>query len=125
MTRKLRALLRELEGRPELQAAAEAQIGALLEQAEAAADEFTEFHWGDEPDAVLQAELPAIEPGATLAVLGELVRVDYATHKRGEAATWWHAFQRRRPLLASTCSGRPRLVVVGGDYTIEPRGIVG
>jgi hypothetical protein len=125
MTRKLRALLRELESRPELQAAAEQQLAQLMDQAQHAAEEFTDFHWGDEPDAVLEAELPRIDPGDSLSVLGELVRVDYATHKGGEAATWWHAFKRRRPLLASTCTDRPRLVIVAGDYTIEPRGIVG
>ena len=125
MNRKLRAILRDIEGRPEAEAAAVAALAPIADQLEAAEKAYREFHWGDDPDATIDAEIPKVRPGDVLPVLGELVRLDYLAKKDGELATWWHPFQRRRPLLASTCSDRPRLLIVGGDYKIEPRGIVG
>jgi hypothetical protein len=125
MNRKLRALLRDIDGDPAAEAAAVAALEPVRAQLDAAERAYREFHWGDDPDATIDATIPAIAPGDVLPVLGELVRVDYLAKKRGELATWWHPFQTPRPLLASTCDSRPRLVIVGGGYKIEPRGIVG
>jgi hypothetical protein len=125
VTRRLRKLLRTIEGRPEAEAAAVAALEPIAAQLDAAEEAYRDFHWGDDPDATIEAEIPRIRPGDVLPVLGELVRLDYQTRKCGELATWWHPFQSPRPLLASTCDADPRLVIVGGGYRIEPRGIVG
>lgn len=125
MNRKLAKLLRDIDGRPEAEAAAVAALEPLRAQLDAAERAYREFHWGDEPDATIEAEIPRIRPGDVLPVLGELVRVDYQARKAGDLATWWHPFKAPRPLLASTCDAEPRLVIVGGGYRIEPRGIVG
>jgi len=125
VNRKLAAILRDIEGDPEAEAAAVAALGPIRDQLAAAERAYREFHWGDDPDATIEAEIPAIRPGDVLPVLGELVRIDYQARKRGELATWWHPFQSPRPLLASTCDRRPRLVIVGGGYQIKPQGIVG
>jgi hypothetical protein len=125
VTRRLRKLLRTIEGRPEAEAAAAAALEAIAAQLDAAEEAYRDFHWGDDPDATIESEIPDVQPGDVLSVLGELTRVDYLTTKRGEKAIFWHPFQAPRPLLASTVDDHPRLVVVGGGYTIEPRGIVG
>jgi hypothetical protein len=88
-----------------------------------AADDWREFHWGDEPTEIISANLYVPSAGETLVVLGKLRRVDYETTKAGELAVFWHEFSRPTPYL---CAGpRGSLHVVGGRYRIEPRGIVG
>lgn len=88
-----------------------------------AAREWTAFHWGDEPTELLDARVYVPSPGEALMVLGSLRRVDYETQKDGQHAIWFHEFSRPRPYLCA--SSRGSLLVVGGGYRIEPRGIVG
>ena len=62
-----------------------------------------------------------------LAELGELEAVTYRANKGdGKLVSYEHMFGEeggRRPVLAADVD-RKRLHVLGGDYTIEPRGIV-
>lgn len=105
--------------------------GAALGRARDLADAVDEarriyerFHWDDEPDELVETDrVPSLEDGDVLVVLGELVRVDYATHKGDDDAIWYHEFAHRRPQLCLAPDGR--LVIVGGDYRVTRRGIVG
>jgi hypothetical protein len=87
-----------------------------------AAKDYESFHWGIEPDGTRAWEAPLVRPHDVLTELGELVEVAYQTTK-DETAVWVHPFQSPRPVLASTSTGR--IVVVGGNYRINRRGIVG
>jgi hypothetical protein len=84
---------------------------------------YREFHWGRKPKRITRAEV-ATAP-ATLVKLGELQNVTY-TAKKGKdpIADYTHDFEVPRPVLAADPETR-RLHVVGGDYKIEERGIVG
>lgn len=125
MRRQLRRLLDQIEGNREAEIAAELALEGIARGLERAAARYREFHWGDSATETIDAKIPDIRAGDSLFVLGELVRLDYTTHKDGEEATWWHAFQAPRPLLASTCTSQPRLCIVGGGYKIREQGIVG
>ena len=125
MRRKLRRLIEQIDGDREAEIAAELALEGIARGLERAEARYREFHWGDHPSELIEAQIPDIRAGDSLFVLGELVRVDYATHKDAEEATWWHPFQPPRPLLASTCTSQPRLVIVGGGYKIREQGIVG
>jgi hypothetical protein len=83
------------------------------------------FHWGIAPKRMRRVRT-ARAPRA-LAELGKLEAVTYATHKRGDGpSSYEHHFGEeggRRPSLAvDVDSGE--LHIVGGDYTVEDRGIV-
>jgi hypothetical protein len=62
-----------------------------------------------------------------LAELGRLESVTYSTNKRGDGPSHYvHEFGEeggRKPSLAVDAHTRD-LVIVGGDYDVEPRGIV-
>lgn len=94
----------------------------------AAARAYRRFHWGEDPRRRLVLPVASVRAGDPLVALGTLVELTYRASKDGETYDWEHAFGRRRPLLAHTLNadGSPgRLVVCGGDYTIDARGIVG
>ncbi len=82
-----------------------------------------DFHWSDEPERVQRVTIPEIQAGDAIYSLGELVSVTYRARKNGDLYDWHHEFENHRPELAATTSGH--LVIVGGDYAIEPEGIVG
>jgi hypothetical protein len=92
-----------------------------------ARDEYSRLHWGIDPRRTI-----AVEPGATpraLAELGKLHSVTYATEKAGDGPSLYeHEFGgrrgSRRPVLAVDVD-TGALHVVGGNYRVETRGIVG
>ncbi len=85
---------------------------------------FVATHWGLTPEEITEAVAP--DPDAEpLTALGELIAITYRTHKghkRGLAPDWTHKFSSARPILAYHSGG---LVIVGGDYHVSARGIVG
>jgi len=89
--------------------------------------EYVSTHWGIEgPRGVFK--LPAPDPtfGAATA-LGHLVSVTYRTTKLGDGddlTDYEHKFAVRggRPVLAFNDTG---LLILGGGYTVNYRGIVG
>jgi hypothetical protein len=98
-----------------------AQVSAkALKQAEA---DYRGFHWGDEPTWEVGAQAPAVRAKESLTVKGEILDVVYKTAKAGEVYEWTHRFKTPRPVLAQTKAGG--LVIVGGSYFVEDRGIVG
>jgi hypothetical protein len=102
-------------------ARAGAELGELVEEAR---EVWERFHWGDESLDLIEADgAPEVLDGDVLVVLGELARVDYETTKGGDSAIWFHEFEAERPQLCLTRDGR--LVIVGGDYRVTRRGIVG
>jgi hypothetical protein len=84
---------------------------------------YKRFHWGNEPERVTAAQAPHLDDGEVLVVLGELESLCYDTMKGGTDAIWCHKFKHKRPLVCTTADGR--LVLVGGDYSVTARGIVG
>lgn len=90
------------------------------------ADEYEASHWGQRgtrnPERLRAA---VIGDGAELVLLGDLVSVTYRTQKGldREPTDYEHAFGTPRPRLAYTRGGL--LVIAGGRYRIEDRGIVG
>jgi hypothetical protein len=89
---------------------------------------YREVHWGVKGKGALSVDVP--DPflvGEVPVVLGELVSVTYGTIKGGDGkiVNYEHAFGKRGrglPLLAFNSSG---LLIAGGDYTVNFRGIVG
>lgn len=89
-----------------------------------AEDFYRDFHWGDEPDGFAVAEFP--KPPKVATKLGTLHAVTYETVKDGEKALWEHEFGEEggdKPDLVVDPTNQ-QLHIVGGDYTVEPRGIV-
>ena len=81
------------------------------------------FHWGLDPDVVDVIETPGRWPDVLVA-LGELEAVIYRTTKGREKAAFIHDFGGSLPILAMDPE-TDHLYIVGGDYRIEDRGIVG
>jgi hypothetical protein len=87
---------------------------------------YKEAHWGKKPKGAKTLDAPDPKQGP-LAALGELVEVTYGTIKTGDTSTtnYTHTFTLKegRPTLAYNRKGR--LLILGGGYTMEKRGIVG
>lgn len=96
---------------------------SYIDAAAAAASEYEDFHWGDRSEGGDLVWLPP--PPVVLTEIGPLVSVVYEASKRGEVAHWDHAFEDERPVLAYDSVNNDRLYIVGGDYQVTPRGIVG
>jgi hypothetical protein len=107
---------------PGLQEAIADAVESMAGEGIRACRRYKRFHWGRDADGTALWRAPLVRPHDVLVELGELVEVAYLTTK-DESATWVHPFEARRPVLASTPSGR--LVVVGGSYRITSRGIEG
>lgn len=120
--RRTLGALRSADGVRGLQEAIADAVERMAAGGRKAAREYESFHWGLEPDGTRAWEAPLVRPHDVLTELGELVEVAYQATK-DESAVWVHPFQTPRPVLASTDTGR--LVVVGGNYRISRRGIVG
>lgn len=85
---------------------------------------YKDFHWGDAAEKVSTKKMSKVPEVAVK--LGKLDAVVYSTHKNGERATWEHEFGEeggKRPDLVMDVDNQ-RLHIVGGDYKVEPRGIV-
>lgn len=86
---------------------------------------YRELHWGIEPRRMRRVRVE--RRPTSLAELGKLEAVTYATTKRGDGpSSYTHEFGEeggRRPSLAVDTKTR-RLHIVGGDYRVEARGIV-
>jgi len=90
-----------------------------------AAHLFEDLHWGIAPSKVKRVRKP--HAGPALAELGRLEAIEYATTKKGDGpSVYRHKFGEeggRKPRLAVDPETRD-LHIVGGDYNVEPRGIV-
>ncbi len=99
--------------------------GAAANRLEKAEDFYQAFHWGHPAKSSRRVKVP--KTPRTLVDLGRLDAVEYSTSKKGDGpSTYRHKFGEeggRRPRLAVDVESQ-RLHVVGGDYTVEPRGIV-
>jgi hypothetical protein len=118
------ALARAVERAREadLEDEAAAALEAFLDEVEEAEEAYRETHWGDEGEG--EAISTDIEVPRVLHALGELARVEYDTRKGDETARYYHDFEQERPTLAvNPATGD--LWIVGGDYDVTARGIVG
>jgi len=99
--------------------------GAAAARRDEAEDFYRRFHWGHEAKRAIPVKVP--KTPRTLVQLGRLEAVEYSTNKKGDGpSVYRHKFGEeggRRPRLAVDVESR-RLHVVGGDYTVEERGIV-
>lgn len=98
-------------------------VEAVVEDAEQADRDYEKFHWGRAPTEATWERVPNVRPGDVLSSLGELSEVAYETKKGGEHAIYVHAFDAPKPHLGATSDGG--LVIVGGNYRVTRRGIVG
>jgi hypothetical protein len=89
-----------------------------------AADLYRELHWGIPAKRTrhVRTRVPL-----ALAELGRLESVTYSTNKRGDGHSHYvHEFGEeggQKPRLAVDAHTRD-LVIVGGDYDVQPKGIV-
>ena len=93
---------------------------------EVARSQYVIAHWGepgDAPDRTLECADPDEKH---YVVLGELTSCTYETIKRGDdEPTWYeHEFDPPRPILCYSPRTK-RLLIAGGSYTVNRRGIVG
>lgn len=110
----------ELGVAPQLAELAERAVGEL----QAAEALYDELRWGKDPDGVVVLDAPAVYPGQGVTELGVLELVEYSGQKgKGRSYIWTHPFKATKPRLCVTADRR--LVVVGGDYEVTERGIVG
>lgn len=86
---------------------------------------FASFHWGR--SAKRRRQVTTARTPRALVELGQLEAIEYGTHKTGDGASIYrHTFGgkgKRRPRLAVDVDG-DQLHVIGGDYTVQARGIV-
>lgn len=99
-----------------------AVIGPTIEAAKRATTACEAFLWDDPCDEGQIIEVPPMP--AVMWTLGELVAVTYDATKRGDRFHWEHHFKDERPVLAFSEESQS-LYVVGGDYSVTERGIVG
>lgn len=89
-----------------------------------AAREYVKTHWGLR-GPVTSRRLRVPNPFAETPVeMGSLVAVVYRTRKGldHELVDYEHEFERPLPRLCFTSAG---LIIAGGGYRVDPRGIVG
>lgn len=91
---------------------------------------YEKFHWGIPSRKIIQTELEIPKADAQgirhMVALGYLRGLIYQSTKEGEKKdqNYIHALEPALPLLCTDEDGL-RLFIVGGDYRVEPRGIVG
>ena len=100
-----------------------ARTRAVVEKAVA---RYARDHWGQRGRHPGVRQLLAADPTRPLVELGQLVQITYRTRKGSEAedVDYEHDFQRPYPVLAYE-PGSSLLVILGGKYRVETRGIVG
>lgn len=86
---------------------------------------YRELHWGEAGGQGVQQQRVADPSEGPPVLMGVLSSVSYLSDKRGDGpSVYTHDFSRPLPGLAvSPRSGL--LLVTGGGYTVEERGIVG
>ena len=92
-------------------------LAAYIDAAEAFED--NREHPVDATAVVMLSELPT-----AVWALGELARIEYDRLEDGKAVRRYHDFEDERPTLA-VGEDDSTLWIVGGDYTVTDRGIVG
>ena len=131
LSKRMQRALARLEKVPGGLVMAEDMLDEFADEAETAGKAFKSFHWGDDPDALVPTVAAArTRAGDVVVSIGELVSVVYETEKAGQLYDWEHEFEGERPELAhitdrSGNSKSPSLVIVGGTYKVNSRGIVG
>lgn len=105
---------RERRANPEPRGAAE----------HAAVRRYKRVHWGVPGDGKIHRGRAA-DPRKTSTALGTLVSVVYCTQKGGdgELVEYEHKFSRKSPPVLAF--NREGLLIIGGSYRVEERGIVG
>lgn len=95
-------------------------IAKYVDAAEQAADAYEENREErpSSPELAWVTDMPA-----AVWVLGELRRVEYDRREGKTAVTRYHDFETERPMLA--VDDDEQLWIVGGDYRVTARGIVG
>ena len=116
MSRRLKKLVRRAE-----ELGISDGIADLLESYVAAAEAYEDNreHGVTETETVMLSTLPA-----AVWTLGELAQIEYDREEDGRMVRRYHPFEDERPLLAVGVDDA-KLWIVGGDYTVEDRGIVG
>lgn len=94
----------------------------------AAQARYERLHWGEPAPRDLSTWLLPDPRKGPLVELGVLLAVEYETEKTGDGlSVYRHDFGDKRgrgcPVLAVTSDRR--LVIAGGKYTVQSRGIVG
>jgi hypothetical protein len=99
-------------------------VNGAAERRANAVDRFERLHWG-RPSRKSSAH--QVRAPRALAELGRLEAVEYFTHKRGDGPSIYrHQFGEeggKKPRLAVDVE-TDRLHIIGGDYSVEDRGIV-
>jgi hypothetical protein len=116
---KTEALIRDLE-RQQRDASRRTRNPAT--SAEALKKQYEHDHWGQK-GAEKVRKLSAADPRVPSVELGELISVTYRTKKGADVVLtdYEHEFAHPRPRLAYNESG---LIIAGGKYRVEVRGIV-
>ena len=112
---KTEALIRDLERREREARRNPATVSEASKQ-------YKRDHWGQRGTGKVQ-KLSAADPRIPSVELGELISITYRTKKGDDVVLtdYEHEFRGPRPLLAYNESG---LIIAGGRYRVEPRGIV-
>jgi hypothetical protein len=99
---------------------------ARIEEVRAALARYEVDHWGRRGPRPSAKDYATADPSKVCVELGKLVRIVYRTRKGNdvELTDYDHAFARPYPVLAFE-PGAGLLLIAGGSYRVEPRGIVG
>jgi hypothetical protein len=122
LTRELDKLVREAK-RAGLGDVIADVIRDYLHDEKKAARFYSDFHWGTSAEHLEGSWVPCAGKEEILVELGTLAEVAYEADKGGERAIWVHAFKQPKPVLAYNTSGG--IFIVGGNYRVTARGIVG
>jgi hypothetical protein len=100
-------------------------VAEVLDQYVTAAEEAAEAYEANRGKAPEEPTIVTVTAApAALWVLGELARIEYDRDESETPTRRYHDFEDERPQLAvDPASGQ--LHIVGGDYSVTARGIVG
>lgn len=85
-------------------------------------EDYKAFHWGEQARSVIEIDRPRVQ--GPLVMVGPLTSVSYLAKKNEkEVCEYVHDFDEPLPVLAFDRTGK--LHILGGGYSIQPRGIVG